>query len=373
MISGNEKITMVTDHHVDCGIGYYSLELAKAMRKRYKTKLIKPYRSSHNDAWLHEEYSWIKQARYKSLRNFRPYILPFFLRSAMMGEQTSLLHAHWFLSGLAATYLYNKPTVITMHDVSLLHVSDSSDRYLNYYRWGINRFRELRIPLLVVSEQARQDTIEYAHYPEDLVFAVHNGINFDHFFPTEQDKEKNKFSLVYSGGLSKRKNLYLLLKAYQLLQDKYDFLQLKIAGNQPENTPYPALAQSLKLRDVTFSGFVPDAAMNTFYNSGDLMVYTSEYEGFGMAPLEGMACGLPVISTRGGALSEVSGGGADLVDYDTEDLAANIEKVIMDSQYRKSLIKRGQKWVQHYSWDNAAHKTSEIYQMVLQHKSQKYV
>lgn len=373
MSISNEQIVMVTDHHVDCGIGYYSLELAKAMREYDETLLIKPYRDNHNDGWLHQEYPWIKKAHYRSLRDLRPYILPFFLRKAMIGERSTLLHAHWFLSGLATTYFTQTPTIITMHDVSLLHVSDSNDKYLSYYRWAINRFRKQRIPLIVVSEQSRQDTIEFAQYPEELVFAVHNGINFDHFFSTRLPKDNSRFTLVYSGGLGKRKNLDLLLKAYQRLQEKYDFLQLIIAGNNPQHTPYPALARSLQLKHITFTGFIPDQEMNAFYNSGDLMVYTSEYEGFGMAPLEGMACGLPVISTSGGALAEVSGGGADLVNYEVEELTYRISKVIEDSAYRKNLAQRGQDWVKQYTWNNAAFKTYELYQEILSYKSQKYV
>nr|WKN34461.1 glycosyltransferase family 1 protein [Tunicatimonas sp. TK19036] len=373
MIHSDERIVMVTDHHVDCGIGYYSLELAKAMQELQEVLLIKPYRDNHNDGWLHEEYAWLKKARYRSLRDLRPYILPFFLRKAMVGERGSLLHGHWFLSGLAATYATQMPVVITMHDVSLLHVSDSNDKYLNYYRWAINRFRRQGIPLIVVSEQSRQDTITFARYPEELVFAVHNGINIDHFYPAEIPKSNDRFTLVYSGGLGKRKNLDLLLKAYQRLQEKYDFLQLNIAGNNPQQTPYPALAQSLHLNHVTFTGFVPDHAMNDFYNAGDLMVYTSEYEGFGMAPLEGMACGLPVISTTGGALAEVSGGGADLVGYDVEELVEKISQVIEDTRYREDLARRGQAWVKQYTWKNTALKTHEIYQIAVQHKPCKYV
>lgn len=372
-MNDNERIVMITDHHVDCGIGYYSLELARAMQEHQETLLIKPFRDDHNDSWLHNEHHWIKKARYRSLRNFRPYILPFFLRKALIGERSELLHAHWFLSGLAATYYTTIPVIITMHDVSLLHVSDSNDKYLDYYRWAINRFIERKIPLIVVSEQSRQDTIEFAGYPEELVFSVHNGINFDHFYPTQTSKSDNRFTLVYSGGLGKRKNLDLLLKAYQRLQEKYDFLQLNIAGSNPRQTHYPALAQSLKLNRVNFTGFVPDQKMNAFYNAGDLMVYTSEYEGFGMAPLEGMACGLPVVSTSGGALAEVSGGGADLVGYEVEELVERISQIIDDSNYCSLLAQRGQNWVKQYTWKNTALKTHEIYQSVVQNKPYKYV
>ena len=365
MMATSSTITMVTDHHVDSGIGYYSVELTKAMHAHHDAVLVKPYRSNHPDSYLHEQYSWLRKAPYKSLRQLRPYILPLFLRQAMMGTRGALYHAHWLLSGLAATYAHRGPRVVTMHDVSLLHVSDSNDRYLAYYRWGLNRFKRLGIPLIVVSEQARQDTIQYAGYPEELVFAVHNGINFDHFYPTQASKDTSKFTLVYSGGLGKRKNVDLLLRAYQQLQRHYDFIKLKIAGSHPERTPYPALATALGLRDVTFMGFVPDDQMNAFYNSGDLLVYTSGYEGFGLAPLEGMACGLPVVSTRGGALAEVSGGGAHLVDDHEDDLVGAIRRVIDDAVYRQELTQRGQQWVQQYTWSRAAQRTWDVYQTIL--------
>jgi glycosyltransferase involved in cell wall biosynthesis len=358
------SVVMVTDHHVDSGIGYYSLELGRAMQSSCSVQLVKPYRSDHPDSYLHQQYSWIKKAHYKSLRQLRPYILPLFLRKSLTGTTGAVYHAHWFLAGLSTTYAHPGPRLVTMHDVSLLHVSDSNDKYLQYYRWGINRFRKKKIPLIVVSEQARQDTITYAAYPQDLVYAVHNGINFDHFYPVSQTSNTDRFTLVYSGGLGKRKNLDLLLRAYQWLQLHYDFLELKIAGSHPERTPYPALVQTLGLQNVTFTGFVPDDAMNAFYNSGDLMVYTSGYEGFGMAPLEGMACGLPVVSTRGGALAEVSGGGAHLVGYEEDELVSAIRQIVDDSTYRWELSQRGQAWVKQYTWKNAAEKTLDIYQKI---------
>ena len=359
------NIVMVTDHHVDSGIGYYSLELTKAMQSYANTTLIKPYRADHSDSYLHEQYPWIQKARYKSLRQYRPYILPIFLRKALLGTRGRLYHAHWLLSGLASTYAHGGPRIVTMHDVSLLHVSDSNDKYLAYYRWGLNRFKRMNIPLIVVSEQARQDTIQYAEYPEELVHAVHNGINFNHFYPLSSPPDSRTFTLVYSGGLGKRKNLDLLLHAYQQLQRRYDFIALKIAGGHPERTPYPALAQTLGLMNVQFTGFVPDDKMNEFYNAGDLLVYTSDYEGFGMAPLEGMACGLPVISTRGGALEEVSGGGAHLVENEVDDLVNAIGRVIDDRAYRQALTRRGQEWVKQYTWERAAQQTWNIYQPLL--------
>ncbi len=358
------RITELTDHHIDSGIGYYSFELTRALQRIDEATLYKPSRDNHPDYALEKQYPWLKGLWYKSLKQYRPYVLPFFLRAGITPGNTDLVHAHWYLSGLAATYLVNKPVVVTMHDVSLLHISDSNDRYLDYYKWAINRFREREIPLIVVSEAARQDTITYANYPEELVYAVHNGISNDRFYPIEKQTASDRFTIVYSGGLGKRKRLDLLLEALKIVQEKYPEVALKVAGSSPENTGYPQLVEALKIKNVSFTGFVPDDQMNEFYNSGNLMVYTSSYEGFGMAPLEGMACGLPVISTKGGALEEVSGGGAVMVDDDKEAIADKIITLIEADQQRNELTNRGMEWVKQYTWARTAELTHNIYQKV---------
>ncbi|MEM8895769.1 MAG: glycosyltransferase family 4 protein [Bacteroidota bacterium] len=357
------NIAELTDHHIDSGIGYYSYELTKALQKHTSATLFKPYRSNHIDSTFHSK-SWIKGVSYRSFRQFRPYVLPLYLRAGLSTSSYDVVHAHWYLAGLAATYLSKTPVVVTMHDVSVLHTATATNKYIGYYRWALNRFKSQRIPLITVSEQARQDTIRYAEYPEELVFAVHNGLNTDRFYPMKR-KSNSRFTIVYSGGLAEHKNLELLLNALRIVQESHPDVALKIAGGSPQNTPYPALVKSLRLQNISFTGFVPDPGMNDFYNSGDLMVYTSRYEGFGMAPLEAMSCGVPVISTNGGALQEVSGGGAVMCGYDAEELATEIINLIDHPSKHAAVAKRGHEWIKQYTWDNAAINTLNIYNSLI--------
>lgn len=362
-MSSTLRIAGLTDHHIDSGIGYYSYELTRALREQTGALLYKPYRSDHQDADFHS-HDWIRPVTYRSFRQYRPYALPLYLRAGISPASYDLIHAHWYLAGLATTYSSKTQAVVTMHDVSVLHMTTANDKYTRYYRWALDRFKARRIPLITVSEQARQDTIHYADYPEELVHAVHNGLSSDRFFPTG-NVLSSPFTIVYSGGLSAHKNLELLLRALSIVQRKYPEVRLKVAGGSPEHTRYPALAQQLKLKQVQFTGFIPDREMNDFYNSGDLMVYTSKYEGFGMAPLEAMSCGLPVITTGGGALREVSGGGAVVSEYNEEELAEHIIKMIEDEAHRNETAARGVEWVKQYTWEQTATQTLKIYKTVL--------
>lgn len=362
------NICMVSCQHFTSGIGNYSFEIAQNIHaNRPEMELYKLFKKGHPDeSYFNQE--WIKPIYYRSLRNLHPYILPLFIRKTVNPNGFHVFHAHWFLSGLALTYALNRPSVITMHDVSLLHIHESNKQFESYYKWAINRFKTLRIPIIVVSNVAKQDAVEYGGYPEDLIHVIPNGINQDRFYPLYK-KKKNSFTIIYSGGLGKRKNVELLLTAYKVLEQKYDHIELKIAGAYPDRTIYPGLAKSLGLKRASFTGYVPDSEMNKFYNSGDLLIYTSLYEGFGFAPLEAMSAGVPVISTTGGALKEISGGGVELISYEVEDLIEKASHLIEQEQHRQALIEKGLEWVKQYSWENAANKTSAVYELAIKQYS----
>ena len=357
------KINMVSCQHFLSGIGQYGYHLSNHMIEDGKSvHLFKPSKKGYADSEI-DKKSWVTPVKYRSLGNLHPYILPLFLSKHLITQnRKDIFHAHWFLSGLAVSYV-KKRFVVTMHDVSLLHIKEKESRYTEYYAWAINRFKKLGVPVITVSENARIDAIEYGKLPEKQVFAVYNGIDFNRFkFASKREKET--FTIVYAGGLGPRKNLKLLLQAFKVLEEKYHYVRLTIAGAFPERTVYPAYANSLGIKNVTFTGYLPDEKMGSFYHQGDLFIYPSEYEGFGFAPLEAMACGTPVLTTRGGSLEEISGGGAYLFEYDTDDLIKKASELIEDSVKRKALIEKGLKWVEKYQWKNTALKTEAIYKHI---------
>ena len=358
------KLTLVTDHHLNSGIGRYSFELSRALRNQQEeVQLFKPYKQGADDIHFDQKFNWIRKIRYKSMRHLHPYLLPYFIGGHLWNEASHVFHGHWFMAGLGLKKARKRNMVVTMHDVSLLHETESGSRFTQYYRNALKLLNKSGVPIIVVSEQAKKDAIKYAGFSESQVHAIPNGINFDQFRPLPKTQNET-FKLVYAGGLSPRKNLKLLIDACEILEKRNTPFALEIAGNHPERTPYPGMVREKGLKQVKFVGFLPDDQMNTFYNSADLMVYTSKYEGFGFAPLEAMAAGTPVVSTKGGSLDEIAGGGCAQVRYSEHHLADTIQEFMNSQALCDQFRQKGLDWVRQYTWENCANKTLEVYRNV---------
>jgi len=358
------NLTLVTDHHLNSGIGRYSFELSRALRNQNKElQLFKPFKQDADDIYFDKAFHWIRKIRYKSLRNLHPYLLPYFIGGQIWREKSQVFHGHWFMAGLGLRKAQKKNILVTMHDVSLLHETEASPKFTRYYQYALRVLKKSGVPIIVVSDQAKKDAIQFGGFTEQQVHAIPNGINFEQFRPLPKP-ENDTFKIVSPGGLSPRKNLDILIDAREVSEKRRADLRLEIAGNHPERTHYPAMVEEKELKQIKFVGFLPDDEMNAFYGSADLMVYTSKYEGFGFAPLEAMATGTPVVSTKGGALTEISGGGCAQVRYSPNDLADTIQQFINDPLLWEQFRQKGLDWVQQYSWDNGARKTWKVYQKV---------
>ena len=265
----NDQITMVTDHHLESGIGRYSYELSRQMSRYKDVTLFKPYKSTHPDAEIHYKHKWVKKIRYRSFRNLHSYLFPYFAASAVSTSKAQVFHAHWFMAGLGLLLARKKKIVVTMHDVSLLHVHETTNGFLDYYRRTLQKFVENEVPIIVVSNSAKADTIRYTGYPEELVHRIYNGIDITRFCPRANWKESDlndRFNVVYTGGLGQRKNIPLLLKAFKRVEEKRRDVNLKIAGAYPQKTPYPKMVHDMGLKNVEFVGFVPEGQLPQFYS-----------------------------------------------------------------------------------------------------------
>jgi len=175
--------------------------------------------------------------------------------------------------------------------------------------------------------------------------------------------------LLFVGTLEPRKNLLTLLKAYaEVLRDTRFRPQLVVAGGEGwlmEETFRFVRAAGIGER-VTLIGYVNDDELRALYSSCRAFIYPSLYEGFGLPPLEAMACGAPVIASRIAALTETIGDAAILVDpLDVHGLMAAITDVCENEQQRKKLVAAGPTRAARFSWEKAAQLTYEVYREVL--------
>ncbi len=175
--------------------------------------------------------------------------------------------------------------------------------------------------------------------------------------------------MLYVGNIKPHKNVDRLIDAFgRARQDGPDDLKLIIIGD--ELSKYPVLRQAVhrhKLdKHVRFLGFQPHDTLAAFYRLARAFVFPSLYEGFGLPPLEAMACGTPVVTSNVSSLPEIAGDAALLVDpYDADAIAEGIHRAVTDEALRADLITRGKARARAFSWSQSVGAIHRIYMEVL--------
>jgi glycosyltransferase involved in cell wall biosynthesis len=177
--------------------------------------------------------------------------------------------------------------------------------------------------------------------------------------------------LLYAGNIRRHKNVPRLVEAFTVVREQlashpvYRDLHLVIIGDTLSQ--FPAVRQTV-IRSrvehmVRFLGFVPFETLCCFYQSAAAFVFPSRYEGFGLPPLEAMACGAPVVTSNVSSLPEVVGDAAVLVNPENVfDIVRGIRDVLLDEPLRAALILRGREQASRFSWSRTAREVLEIYQ-----------
>lgn len=272
----------------------------------------------------------------------------------------------------------NCKKVITLHDIIPLRMPKTvSDKYLNIFNNELPNIIESSEGIITVSEFSKKDISKEFNYPEDKIYVTHLAAE-DIYRPLNKlsckDYIKNKYKIcddfiLYVGGFSPRKNILGLIEAFSLINpSKRKRTKLVITGTKGISYDiYKSRAEVLSvLEDVIFTGFIPLEDLPLFYNGASVLVYPSFYEGFGLPPLEAMACGTPVISSNVTSLPEVCLDSALLIDpYNVYDLSESIERIINDEELSKKMIKKGIQRSLNFSWDRTSKNTLKAYMSIL--------
>jgi glycosyltransferase involved in cell wall biosynthesis len=293
-------------------------------------------------------------------------MLPVYARRA----QADFLHA----AGSIAPRLAGVPVITTVYDLVAL-------RFPQYCRAGTVLNSRLQLPasirraaaIITPSAATRNDLVDL--FPEAGAKTCVIPLAVGHQFTPCVDEEKlaavrRKYDLprefiLFLGRIEPRKNVGGILRAYRrLLDDGHTSHGLVIAGSRGwDSREVHRLIGQLDLRGrVRFAGYIAAEDAPALYSAAAVFVFPSFYEGFGLPPLEAMACGTPVVASARGSLGGLTGGAAVNVEpEDTDSIAAGLQAVISDPAYAEQLVRRGFARAASYSWEDTAKMTEAFY------------
>ncbi len=270
------------------------------------------------------------------------------------------------------------PFVITLHDVIPYKMPDTvGEQYLKIFNEKLPNIVPLCDGIITVSEYSKEDIIKAFNYPRDKIYVTYLASE-DIYRPYDKALSKSIIEknysitgdyILYVGGFSPRKNILGLLNSFSLLLPKLKKdIKLVIAGSKGKSYDiYKKRAQDLHIDDkVIFPGFISMAYIPFMYNACELFVYPSFYEGFGLPPIEAMACGVPVIASSATSIPEIVKDSTLLVNpYDVNSLSEKMYNALLDNDLRQSLITKGLKRASDLTWEHTAATTLSAYQNIL--------
>ena len=262
--------------------------------------------------------------------------------------------------------------VVTIHDVVPLdHPEWLNPRFAKWYQFLTPRLARRVRHIITISEFTRQRIQYHMRVPREKISVIPNGVDVRFNLQAASSLESLHTALglpyrsyvLYVGSLEPRKNLKGLIEAWRRLQDQLpDDLWLVICGAKGPSRIYADQDDQADLPPrVHFTGHVPDHLMPVLYARAEFFVYPSVYEGFGLPPLEAMACGVPVITGNRTALPEVVGEAGYTIDPgDTDEIAEAILRLADDTALRQDLALAGMKRSYAFSWEATARQTISV-------------
>jgi glycosyltransferase involved in cell wall biosynthesis len=268
------------------------------------------------------------------------------------------------------------PAIVTIHDLIFLRYPGSFHPLKRTYLklmagWSARH----ALTVITVSEATRQDVIRMLGVPPSRVRTVHNGVGeqFTPYSAQERagfmvEKGLSGRFILYLGTLEPRKNISTIIEAFASIASDPDFADVKLLIAGSKGWYYDeifATAERLGLPAgdrLRFLGRVPDAELPLWYNIATICAYPSLYEGFGLPPLEAMACGTPVVVSNRSALPEVVGEAGILVDpLDTEAWTKAFSRLLQDPGLASDLARRGIARAALFTWERSAEAAAEVF------------
>lgn len=293
-------------------------------------------------------------------------------------DKYDIIHDNQSLSQALLSIQKKVPLVTTIHhpittdrDIALAQTSDRGERIL-IKRWHNFLKMQIRVAkklpsIITVSENSKTDLCLDFGLMKGRIHVVYNGIDSSDFYPqkSQGNTSDHAWQLITTASADQPlKGTRHLLRAFAILSKEFPKLGLTIIGKLKKGGDNENLCHELGIYEsITQRDKLSIDEIRQLYSESCIAVVPSDYEGFGLPAGEAMACGIPVVSTDGGALPEVVGeAGLTVPTRNPEALAEAIRTLLLNPELRASLGQKGlQRILNQFSWDNTASQTIAIY------------
>lgn len=354
------------------GVDNYLYSLLKEINKMGYSKNTALIHYKKNDENIYNDFNEILIPKIPFLRNTIGMPL------AVKNAEIDILHVpvHW--TNQTTTFFVNRNVkkILTIHDLTPILFPETFPSYIARSWTFLLKMIKNRADFIIAdSYSTLKDCVEHLNIPPNKIGVTqlaadskYRLLNENVTYDLKRDYNIDFPFILYVGRIEARKNIITILKA--LYKIKKLGLNYKLVNVGPMGWKHEMVLQEVhKLNlqeDVIFPGYVPEDDLIKFYNAADLFVYPSLYEGFGLPPLEAMACGTPVITSNTSSLPEVVGDAGIMVDpMDINSLTEFMYNVLTDKNLQNKMIKKGLKRSKMFTWEKTAQKTWQIYENIL--------
>ena len=298
------------------------------------------------------------------------------------GVRYDLIHSHYWLSGLAGMILSQKwdiPHFSTFHTLAKVKLRARAGEKESELRVSSEgRVIECADSLIVSTEQEKEDLVRLYQAAPYKVGVIPAGVDLDLFRPVAREEARRmlglteKRGILYVGRVEPLKGLDILLEAVARLDDPGDTRLLIVGGASTFDTELnrlQSLTSELGISHmVTFTGAVPQDELPNYYGAADIFVLPSHYESFGLAALEAMACGIPVVASRVGGLKAFIRDGETgyLIPWRcAEPFAQRLDMLLANPALRETMGRAARSKAQEMGWSRVADRMLDYYSSVI--------
>jgi len=278
--------------------------------------------------------------------------------------------------GLPSSSHLHCPCLMTLHDIIL--VSLASDYYSSVWAKVFERRLRHKVEsadhIITISKYSRSEILDWSGIDPSNVSVIYLGVS-GRFRPVTDpqvvERVRHRYRLperfiLYIGSTEPRKNMRRAVEAFNLFKKKHANYHLVVAGVSYRYISLQKAFEGLNLERVLWAGYVEDLDLPSLYTMADLLFFPSLCEGFGLPPLEAMACGTPVVTSDKTSIPEIVGDAAILINpHEPKHMADALEKVLSSKSTRRMLIKNGKKHASNFDWEKTAKQTRELYARII--------